>query len=193
MENELANNANVEETETKPVDSAELDKRIKQLEAENARLKQSVTNASADASKWKKEAQAKDSELQSRMTEEEKAKAQQDADTAAMKQELETLRNERNVANYKAQFVSIGFEEVIAQGTAEALNKGETAKLFDGIRKFIASHDKQLMAQSLMNNPTITGGVAKKTMSREEFDKMGYSERVKLYNEDPALYKEMTS
>lgn len=194
MENELTNATNVENTETKPVDdtTAELEKRNKQLEAEIAKLKQSVTNASADASKWKKEAQAKNDELQSRMTEEEKAKAQQEAAYAAMQEKLTALEAERNVANFKAQFVSMGFEGDLAQETAEALNTGETAKLFDGIRRFIESHDKALKAQSLMNNPTIQGGVAKKTMSREEFDKMGYTERVKLYNDDPELYREMT-
>ena len=192
MENELEKTTNVENTENKPVDNSELDKRIKELEAENAKLKQSVTNASADASKWKKEAQAKNTELQSRMTEDEKAKAQQEAANAAMQQELEALRNERNVANYKSQFVSMGFEEETAQESAEALNGNDTVKLFAGIRKFIESHDKALMAKNLMNNPTIQGGVAKKTISQAEFDKMGYTERVKLYNENPELYKEMT-
>ena len=192
MENELEKTTNVENTESKPVDNSELDKRIKELEAENAKLKQSVTNASADASKWKKEAQAKDTELQSRMTEDEKAKAQQEAANAAMQQELEALRNERNVANYKSQFVSMGFEEETAQESAEALNGNDTVKLFAGIRKFIESHDKALTAKNLMNNPTIQGGTVKKTITQAEFDKMGYTERVKLYNENPELYKEMT-
>ena len=63
-----------------------------QLEAENARLKQSVTNASADASKWKQQMKEKDDALKARMTEEEKARAEQEAATAAMQQELETMR-----------------------------------------------------------------------------------------------------
>ena len=108
MDNELEKTTNVEEQEKTPTaDTTELDKRIRQLEAENAKLKQSVTNASADASKWKKQ-------LQEKMTEEEKANADREAANAAMQQELELLRNERNVANHKAQFVSIGFEEETA-------------------------------------------------------------------------------
>jgi len=182
MENELTNATNVEETKD---NTAELDKRIKQLEAENEKLKQSVTNASADASKWKKQ-------LQEKMTAEEKAKAEQEAANAAMQQELELLRNERNVANHKAQLTAIGFDETLAQATAEAINSGDTAKLFDGIRKFIESHDKELRAKSLINNPVLSGGEAKKTMTQEEFDKMGYKERVKLYDENPELYREMT-
>lgn len=186
MENELTNPTNVENNnESKTADASELEARIKALEAENGKLKQSVTNASADASKYKKE-------LQARMTEEEKTKAEQEAANAAMQKELELLRNERNVANNKAQLTAIGFEETLAQETAEAINSGDHAKLFDGIRKFIASHDKELSAKALMNNPVLSGGEAKKTMTKAEFDKMGYTERVKLYNEDPELYKEMT-
>lgn len=190
MANEPVNSAS-NETNTTP-DPASLDKRIKELEAENAKLKQSVTNASADASKWKQQMKEKDDALKARMTEEEKARAEQEAATAAMQQELELLRNERNVANHKAQFVSLGFEEELAQETAMALNQGDTAKLFDGIRKFIASHDKELNARSLMANPTLQGGETKKTMSQAEFDKMGYTERLKLFNEDRELYEAMT-
>lgn len=188
MDNELEKTASVEVK----TDPSESEKQIETLKAEIAKLKQSVTNASADASKWKKEKQEVENQLKSRMTEEEKAKAEQDAATAALQQELEMLRNERNVANHKAELASIGFDDALAQETAEAINAGDTAKLFAGIRKFIASHDKDIQAKSLLSNPVLPGGGSRKTMSREEFESMGYTERVKLYNEDPELYKEMT-
>ena len=188
MDNELEKTASVEVN----ANPSESEKQIETLKAEIAKLKQSVTNASADASKWKKEKQEVENQLKSRMTEEEKAKAEQDAATAALQQELEMLRNERNVANHKAELASIGFDDALAQETAEAINAGDTAKLFAGIRKFIASHDKDIQAKSLLSNPVLPGGGSRKTMSREEFESMGYTERVKLYNEDPELYKEMT-
>ena len=189
MANELENPTNVETKESAP-DTSELDKRIKALEAENAKLKQAVTNASADASKEKKEKRELAEQLKSRMTEEEKAKAEQEAANAAMQQELETLRNERNVANHKAQFTAIGFEETLAQETAEALNSGDNAKLFEGIRKFIASHDKELTAKALMNNPVLSGGQTEKVVTREEFKDMGYREMLAFKNEHPDLYSE---
>lgn len=192
MENELGNTSNVENNESSATDTSEMDKRIKALEAENAKLKQSVTNASADASKWKKEFQEKKNELESRMTEEEKAKAQQDAATAAMQQELETLRNERNVANHKAELTDIGFGNDLAQEVAEAINGGDTATLFAGIRKFVASHDKELTAKSLMSNPVLSGGQTEKTVTREEFQKMGYKEMLAFSREHPELYNEYT-
>ena len=188
MANELENTPNVETT-PEPSDA---DKRIKSLEAEIAKLKNAVTNASADASKYKKEKQEIENQLKSKMTEEERTKAEQDAATAAMQQELETLRNERNVANHKAQLTSIGFDSELAQETAEAINGGDSAKLFDGIRKFVASHDKELTSKALLNNPVLSGGQTDKTVTKEEFQKMGYKEMLAFYNEHPELYDEYT-
>ena len=116
MANELEKTVeNTNETEeTKTVDTAQLEARIKQLESENNKLRQANTNASADASKWKKQ-------YQDKLSEEERTKEQQSEAAASMQKELETLRSERNVANFKAQFVSIGFEETLSQETAEAI------------------------------------------------------------------------
>ena len=186
MANELENtnetNESTASAEQKP-DTASLEARIKQLESENGKLKQSVTNASADASDWKKKYQAK-------LSEEDKAKEQQEEANAALQKELEELRTERNVANHKAQFVGMGFEDELATETAKALNSGDSAKVFDGIRKFIASHDKQIAEKALLNNPTLKGGSSTKTVTKEEFDKMGYREMVAFKSEHPDLYDE---
>ena len=60
MANELENskeNSVTETKEEKSVDTASLEAKIKALESERDKLKQSVTNASADASEWKKKYQ----------------------------------------------------------------------------------------------------------------------------------------
>lgn len=186
MDNNLENSKETSNNETnteQKVDTSVLEARIKQLESENGKLKQAQTNASADASEWKKKYQAK-------LSDEEKAKEEQTAATAAMQKELEDLRTERNVANHKAQFISIGFEDELAQDTAKALNDGDTAKVFDGIRKFIASHDKALAEKAMLNNPTLPGGNSTKTVTQEEFDKMGYREMLQFKTEHPDLFAE---
>ena len=192
MANELENTGSVETTETATNDSA----RVKELEAEVARLKQSVTNASADASKHKHEKEELQKKLNERMTEEEKAKADRDAAEAAKDAELAELRTKMNVADHKAQFVSLGFSAELAQEVAESFSdiksEGLTV-LVAGIRKFIESHDKELTSKSLLNNPILPGGAAKQTMTKEQFNALGYNERLKLFNEQPDLYKELTS
>ena len=189
MANELENPNTETKTEAKSEqktnDTASLEARIKALETENGKLKQSVTNASADASEWKKK-------YQSQLSDEQKAKEDRDAATAAMQKELEDLRTERNLAKYTAALVGqdIGMDADTAKVVAEALNAGETDKVFDGIRKFIASHDKALAEKAMLNNPTLPGGKTEKTVTREEFDKMGYREMLALKNEHPDLYNE---
>lgn len=164
-----------------------LEAKIKELEAERDKLKQSVTNASADASKWKKQ-------YQDKLSDEEKAKEQQSEANAALQKELDDLRNERNIAKYTAALSAsdIGMDAETATAVAQALNAGETEKVFDGIRSFIVSHDKALAEKALLNNPKLHGGASTKTVTLEEFKNMGYREMVAFKSEHPDLYAEYT-
>ena len=186
MDNELENSKETVETKTETkVDTSALEARIKQLESENGKLKQSVTNASADASGWKKK-------YQDTLSEQDKAKEQQDEANAALQKELEDLRKERNIAKYTAALSGsdIGMDAETASAVADALNAGDTEKVFDGIRKFIASHDKALAEKAMLNNPTLPGGNTTKTVTKAEFDAMGYREMVQFKTDHPDLYAE---
>ena len=187
MANELENTNETNNT-------ADLEARIKALEAENGKLRQANTAASAEASRYKKEKQEAEDQLKSRMTDEEKAKAEQEAANAAMQQELETLRNERNIANYTSALVAsdIGMDAETAKAVAEALNAGKTDKVFDGIRKFITAHDKALREDALKNNQTLPGGATEKVMTQEEFDNMSYMETLAFKREHPEEYARLS-
>ena len=168
-------------------DTAELEARIKALETENGTLRQANTNASADASKWKKQ-------YQDKLSEEEKAKIQQDEQTAAMQKELEDLRNERNIAKFTGTLVAsdIGMDADTAKMVAEALNAGETDKVFDGIRKFIATHDKMMRENALKSNQTLQGGSLTKSVSQQDFNNMSYMEMLAFKRDNPEQYAEFT-
>ena len=170
--NENANGSQNTQEQNKQLTTSELEAKIKQLEAENGKLRQANTNASADASKWKQK-------YNETLSEEAKKKADQDEQAANLQKELEALRAERNVANYKSQLTApdIGFDTALAQEVAEAMNNGEIAKVFDGLRKFIVAHDKQLRETAFKGNPTLQGGNVPKAVTKEEFDKMGYMDR----------------
>jgi hypothetical protein len=173
--------------EPKTPSTKELEDKIKQLESENGKLRQANTNASADASSWKKK-------YQDKLSEEDRKKEEQEEQNATLQKELETLRAERNVANFKSQLTApdIGFDGDLAQEVAEAMNSGDTAKVFDGLRKFIVAHDKTLRENALRNNQTLQGGTSTKAITKEQFDAMGYKERLEVFNKHPDLYEEYT-
>ncbi len=188
MDNELKNAEQTPATEQKPDDTANvaaLQARIKALESEKEKLKQSVTNASADASKWKKQYQEK-------LSAEEQAQVKQDEANAALQKELEDLRKERNIAKISGALVAsdIGMDAETAGKVAEAMNAGENDKVLDGIRQFIVAHDKALREASLKNNPTLPGGSSDKVITREQAQNMSLSEMLKLKTEHPDIYSE---
>ena len=193
MANELENTSETTEQTTKEnsnqdtVNLKDLQLKIKALESENGKLKQSVTNASADASKWKKQ-------YQDKLSEEDKAKELQDEANAALQKELEDLRKERNIAKISGALVAndIGMDAETANKVAEAMNAGEIEKVLDGIRQFVITHDKALKESAIRNNPTLPGGKTSVAVTKEEFDKMGYREMLELKQTNPELYNEYT-
>ena len=189
MANELENSketgTNETNTEQKAPDTSALEAELKAVKAERDKLKQSVTNASADASEWKKK-------YQSKLTEEDKAKEEQDAAYAAMQEELTALKAERDIATFTATLTGdgIGMDAETAKAVAEALHSGETDKVFSGIRKFIESHDKAMAEKAMLNNPTLPGGKSTKVVTREEFMNMGLEQMQAFHDEHPDLYNE---
>lgn len=185
-ENELvnANNENGTQKENK-TDVSALEARIKQLESENGKLKQSVTNASADASEWKKK-------YQGTLSEQDKAQQEAEAQNTALQEQVKALLAEKEVANDTKELLAIGFDAELSQKVAEAMSAGDKASMFDGIRKFIESHDRELREKAMLNNPTLPGGNADKVITREEFKRMGIRELSAFKTEHPDLYAEYT-
>lgn len=174
---------------------SDLEKRIKELESENGKLKQSVNSASADASRHKHEKEELQKQLNERMSEEERAKAEEAKRNEERDKELEELRTKMNVATYQATLTAadIGMDTETAKAVAEALNAGKYDSVFEGIRRFITAHDKTLREDALKNNPTLPGGASDKVITKEEFKNMSLSEMMNFKNDYPDLYTQYTS
>lgn len=129
-------------------------------------------------------------QLRDRMSEDEAAKAKAAEDMANVMAELESLRAEKSVSEYTAQFMGIGYDEALAKSTATALQKGDMATMFKNHSKFVADRDKALKAELLKKTPTPPAGEGTKTMTREEFTKLSLDEKAKFATENPEKYKE---
>ena len=132
-------------------------------------------------------------QLKARMSEDEQKEAERIAADAAIKAELDALRKETATSKNKAKFLGLGYDEKLAAETATALADGDMDKVFANQQIHIENVKKAERAASLAGDqkPPAGGGGATGT-TKEQFDAMGYSERLKLHNEQPELYKQFT-
>ena len=160
-----------------------------EYEADNSdaeRLKAAVSKANSEAAELKRQ-------LKARMTEDEQKEAERLAAEAAIKAELDALRKEKTISDSKAKFLGLGYDEKLAAETAKALADGDMDKVFANQQIHIDNVKKAAAASALAGDPKPPAGSSGGAkITKEQFDAMGYSERLKLHNEQPELYKEFT-
>ena len=119
--------------------------------AEMERLKGAVSKANSEAAGWKK----KHNEL---LTEDERKK-QEDADALAnMKKELDELRKDKTISEFKAKLIAQGYDEALASDTAQAMADGDTAKVFANQGKFLEDYAKKVKADAMKKTPKPPAG-----------------------------------
>jgi hypothetical protein len=132
-------------------------------------------------------------QLKAKQTEEERKEAERLEAAAAMKAELEALRREKTISDSKAKFLGLGYDEKLAAETAKALADGDMDKVFANQQIHIENVKKAERASALAGDPKPpAGGSGGAKITKEQFDAMGYSERLKVFNEQPELFKQFT-
>lgn len=150
-------------------------------EQDDSKWKELINKASAEASKYKKELREKQSEAERLEAERKEAEAKKDA-------ELEALRREKLIAEHKANFLKVGYTEKSAEESANAIADGDYAKIFNNLSNFIAEKEKTIREDLLKSTPKPAGGDSGQSVTKEQFDKMSYGEKVKLYETNKELY-----
>jgi len=143
------------------------------------------------ANKYASEAANLKKQLRERMTEDEAAKAKAAEERESILAELESLRADKAVSEYTAQFMGIGYDEALAKSTAQAVQKGDMAAMFKNHAKFVADREKALKAELLKDTPTPPAGDGTKGVNKEAFSKMTLLEKQKFAQENPEQYKEL--
>jgi hypothetical protein len=132
-------------------------------------------------------------QLKAKLTEDEQKEAARLEAEKAIKDELDALRKENATTKSKAEFLAIGYDDALATETAKALADGDMKKVFENQKKHIENVRKAERAAALANDPKPpagSGGDAK--ITKEQFSAMGYAEQLKVFNEQPELYKQFT-
>ena len=132
--------ANAEQTRDTSAESAEI-----------ARLRNALSKANSESAELKKQ-------LRSRMSEDEAAKADNDAKWAEMEEKVARLEREKTESIYKAKYLAMpGFDEKLAEETAKAMAAGNTDKVFENQQKAYAAYEKQLRAELVKKDPRPDG------------------------------------
>jgi DNA repair exonuclease SbcCD ATPase subunit len=184
MEDSKKNENQQQGNENNTPDIIALQAELEKLKGENEKLKNAQSNASSDAAKYKKE-------LQARMSEQEKAAAEAQEILNNLKAENERLKKEQTLANCTAGYLALGFDNALAAKAAEAFYANDFSKVIEHFKTFLEAHDKALAADALRNTHRPGTGGGGSAVTKEQFVKMNYAERAKLFEENPDLYNQL--
>ena len=152
--------------------------------AEIERLKNALSKSNSEAASYKKQ-------LREKMTEDEQKKQREQEEREELQNKYDKLLRESVIAKNKAKLVALGYDESLADETAEAMADGDSEKVFANQQKHLASFEKKVRAEALKNTPKPTPDGDSKTMTLEKFRKLDPAERHKFYTEHPDEYKEL--
>ena len=98
---------------------------------------------------------------------------------------------ESEISKHKAKLLGLGYDEKLADETAEAMADGDMEKVFANQKKHLDSVEKRVRADALKDTPKPTPDGDSKTMTLEKFRKLSPAERAAFFEEHPEEYKEL--
>lgn len=134
---------------------------------------------------------AKKKELRDKLTDDEAAKQREQEEKESMQKELDALRRESTVSKNKAKLIALGYEEALAEETAEAMADGKLDKVFANQKKHLEAFEKKVRAEALKNTPKPTPDGDGATMTLKKLREMSPADRLKYSQEHPEEYKEL--
>ena len=118
---------------------------------EVTKLKNALSKANSDAAEWKRQ-------FREKQTEAERAEAERKEHEAAVEDELRTLRRDKSVSGYVAQYLALGYTQELALKAAEATADNDAATIMSCQQEYIEAKTKELEAAALNKQPSITPG-----------------------------------
>lgn len=168
-----------------------IEEKLKALEAYEPDMSGFVEKSVFD--KKASEAAELNRKLKTFMTEEEAAKVKEAEERAALEARVKELETERTISAYIASYLSMGYDEKLANDTAKALAADDMETVFKNQKVHIENTKKSLKAELLKATPRPDGGSSTETITKEQFAKMGYSERMQVFEKNKELYKELNN
>jgi hypothetical protein len=151
-----AENAKTEPVKAEKTDTAEVEK-----------LKAALSRANSQAAEYKR--QRNEALDKSKLAEVERAEQEQ-----AMREELETLRKEKDISDSVNRARALNMDADISQKLAEAWNAHNKDSMFDCLKEFVEAITTRLNNEALNRQPGLSAGIppTKGTVNDEEYEKM---------------------
>lgn len=130
-------------------------------------------------------------QLKEKMTDDEAAKQKEQEEREELQSKYEKLLRESEISKNKSKLLALGYEEKLADETAEAMADGDLDKVFTNQKKHLDSVEKRVRAEALKDTPKPTPDGDSKTMTLENFRKLSAAERHAFSVEHPEEYKEL--
>ena len=148
--------------------------------------KELYDKAASDTANYKKQLRANMSEAEQKAL----ADAEKYAEVVA---ERDKLLAEKTIAENSSGLVALGYDEKTAKEVATAFMNGDFATVVSAQAKFVDAQKKAAIADKVKETPippvNNDGG---KTLTKAEFSKMSLNEQLKVFEETPELYNELT-
>lgn len=139
------------EDKLKALEEYEFETPVPKENDEVTKLKAALSKANSDAAEWKRQ-------FREKQTEAERAEAERKEHEAAVEDELRTLRRDKSVSGYVAQYLALGYTQELALKAAEATADNDAATIMSCQQEYIEAKTKELEAAALNKQPSITPG-----------------------------------
>lgn len=135
---------------------------------------------------------AKKRELNAKLSEEEQNKQREREEREELQRKFDALMHETTVSKNKAKLLALGYDDKLADDTAEAMVAGDLETVIVNQKKYLDSFEKKIRAEVLKDTPKPTGeGETANVMTLEKLKKMSPAERFTYSRENPEIYKEL--
>ena len=162
--------------------SKALEKVINGKDKDAQKLKAAFDKTSAELSKYKKD-------LEARMSEEEKAKAEHEESIRKIMEENESMKKQISIAENKAKLIGLGYSEELASSTAEAMYSGDMQTVLANQKTLLDEREKAIRAGMIDDTPKPPAGEKGGTsMTLSQLRKMSLKDRYDYSQAHPEEY-----
>jgi len=152
------------------------------LKDEYNKMKSQFDKTASELAEMKKQYKA-------RLTDEEQKQAEHDEELQTLRQKVQLMEMETQVAEIKSNYISMGYDEDLALDTAKATVEGDNKRIFANHKKFLEAHDKAFEANLIANTPRPEGASPSSPITKEEIMAIkDTTERQQKMAENPSLF-----